>query len=467
MHTFLVWCDMSSSVSQTKVLGFRDVALITFISNFGIRWLAVAAGIGASAISYWLLGAILFFLPLMFVAAKLSRLYPEEGGVYKWTEHALGEKNGFIVAWLYWVNNIFYYPAVLIFLATNFAYFLGRPELANNHVYITACVLIAFWVIVIISLFGLKASKYLVEYGGLLGTIIPTIALILLGFFILLVFGKSATTFNFSAVLPGGHILHSLSTLTIIMFAMAGVEVVPTFANEVKNPRRDLYNGLIVGSLLIFVFYALGTFAINVMLTPSEVQNTSGLMQTFLVMGQKIHAPWFSRTMAFLLVFAEFAAVTIWLIAPVTMFFKCTPKGILPDWLHKTNRYDSPANAILLMGVIISVITLVTNALPSINNMYQVLVLMATILYFIPYLFLAAVYYKSLDKLSGSRTLNMLYVIGIAVSIILGILFSFEPPANLQWHGIIIYELELILGPLIFIYLGYFIYIKKKQSQDS
>ncbi|PIQ42936.1 MAG: amino acid transporter [Gammaproteobacteria bacterium CG11_big_fil_rev_8_21_14_0_20_46_22] len=455
---------MTSSPSQKKVLGFRDVALITFISNFGVRWLAVAAGIGASAISYWLLGAVLFFLPLVFVAAKLSRLYPEEGGIYKWTEHALGKRSAFIVAWLYWVNNIFYYPAVLIFLATNFAYFLGKPQLANNHVYITACVLIAFWLIVIVSLFGLKASKYLVEYGGLLGTIIPTIALILLGVFLLLATGKSATSFSAGAALPSGHIFNKLSTLTIIMFAMAGVEVIPTFANAVRNPKRDLYNGLIIGSLLIFLFYALGTFAINVILTPAEVQNTSGLMQTFLVMGQKLHAPWFSRAMSFLLVFAELAAVTIWLIAPVTMFFKCTPKGILPNWLHKTNRHDSPANAILLMGLIISAITLITNALPSINNMYQVLVLMATILYFIPYLFLAAVYFKSLNKLPGSPLLNKLYVLGIAVSITLGILFSFEPPTNLKGYNLISYELELILGPLIFIYLGYFIYMRRSKS---
>ncbi len=38
-----------------KILGFRDIVLLTFISNFGIRWLAVAAGIGASSITLSLL----------------------------------------------------------------------------------------------------------------------------------------------------------------------------------------------------------------------------------------------------------------------------------------------------------------------------------------------------------------------------------------------------------------------------
>ena len=51
-------------------------------ANFGIRWILVAACLGASAIFFWILGAIMFFLPLVVVAVQLSKKHPDEGGIY-------------------------------------------------------------------------------------------------------------------------------------------------------------------------------------------------------------------------------------------------------------------------------------------------------------------------------------------------------------------------------------------------
>nr|WP_257593391.1 amino acid permease [Francisella orientalis] len=135
---------MSSISIDNKVLGLKDVTIMAVTVNFCIRWIPVTACLGASAIFFWILGDLVFFLPLVVIATQLSRKYPDEGGMYAWTTRALGEKPGFMVAWLYWINTIFYYPAVLIFLATNFAYFIGKPELVENHYYITVMVLTAF-----------------------------------------------------------------------------------------------------------------------------------------------------------------------------------------------------------------------------------------------------------------------------------------------------------------------------------
>jgi amino acid transporter len=219
-----------STPDDNKVLGFKDVTIMAVTANFGIRWIPVAA--------------LIFFLPLVVIAVQLSRKYPDEGGMYAWTTRALGEKSGFMVAWLYWVNTIFYYPAILIFLATNFAYFIGRPDLIINHYYILIVVLTSFWLITFISFYGLKANKYLVDIGEILGSFIPAIAIIVLGFAVYFMSGTSATDFSTSNLLPHSNILNNLSTLTIIMFAMAGIEIIPTFANSVKNPRKNLFYGL-------------------------------------------------------------------------------------------------------------------------------------------------------------------------------------------------------------------------------
>ncbi|XSZ47246.1 amino acid permease [Francisella noatunensis] len=69
----------------------------------------------------------------------------------------------------------------------------------------------------------------------------------------------------------------------------------------------------------------------------------------------------------------------------------------MPDWLHKTNKHDSPRNALIFMGVLVTFIVVFTNLLPSVDAMYQILILMATVLYFIPYLYLVIAYIKLMN----------------------------------------------------------------------
>ncbi|API87426.1 APC family permease [Francisella uliginis] len=449
---------MGSVSTDNKVLGLKDVTIMAVTANFGIRWIPVAACLGASAIFFWILGAIMFFLPLVVIAVQLSKKHPDEGGIYSWTVRALGEKAGFMVAWLYWVNTVFYYPAVLIFLATNFAYFIGRPDLVSNHYYITIVVLTAFWLVTIISFYGLKANKYLVDVGGVLGSFLPAIAIIVLGFIAYLMVGQSATDFSLGNIIPHDNVWHNLSTLTIIMFAMAGIEIIPTFANSVKDAKRNLYYGLMISAFILLGLYILGTVALNLVASPDTINSASGLMQAFEVIGNRFGWDWFPRLMAFLLTFAELAAVSIWLLAPVVMFFKCTPKGILPEWLHKTNKHDSPKNALIFMGILVTLIVLLTNFLPSVNLMYQALILMATVLYFIPYLYLVVAYIKLMDK-------SYKYILGalVFISTSLGIIFSFQPPGDLKgFYDIAIYEFELILGPIVFILIGWLLFKFRK-----
>jgi amino acid transporter len=57
-----------------------------------ILWLingATAALAGPVGLSYWLLGALLFFVPSLFAVGHLARLFPGDGGLYLWTYQAL------------------------------------------------------------------------------------------------------------------------------------------------------------------------------------------------------------------------------------------------------------------------------------------------------------------------------------------------------------------------------------------
>src|SRR6185437_2917743 len=329
---------------------------------------------------FWLIIATFFFIPVSIICAQMSMVYPEEGGLYAWVRHTLGEKNGFIVAWIYWVNNIFYCPAVLIFCVSNFAYSIGHPELMQNKFYTVFAVLAVLWIIIIISSLGLKITKFLINLGGIFGLLIPVIFLIVFSILAFVKFGGSATPFNSQTFIPSNAISNNLFALSVLMLGMAGVDVIPTFANSVKNIKRDLCYGLLVGSVFILILYIGGTVAVNILTTPEDMATSFGFIEFFHTIDIKFKLPWITHIIAFLLCFADIASMTVWLLASVIMFFKCTPRGILPNIMHKTDKNGTPINAIICQGLLVSAIILLTGLLPTIDLIYQELFLMATVL---------------------------------------------------------------------------------------
>src|SRR5207245_1115334 len=71
--------DHATHPSLRRVLTFRDLFLYYVVTGFSLRWIAVAAAAGPSAIVIWIIAALGFFVPLVFSTLELSSRYPEEG----------------------------------------------------------------------------------------------------------------------------------------------------------------------------------------------------------------------------------------------------------------------------------------------------------------------------------------------------------------------------------------------------
>jgi amino acid transporter len=54
-----------------------------------ILWLINAATAALAGFTYWLLGALIFFVPSLLAVAHLALLFPGDGGLYLWTYQAL------------------------------------------------------------------------------------------------------------------------------------------------------------------------------------------------------------------------------------------------------------------------------------------------------------------------------------------------------------------------------------------
>src|SRR5215208_1801439 len=165
-----------------RVLRLGDLVLFNVVAVLGLRWVATSAKAGPSSLILWLLAAALFFIPQGIAVITLASRFPEEGGVYAWTRRSFGEWNGFLCGWCYWINNVLYYPNLLISTAVIAMYVIGKGDspLASDWTYVLSATLVCRWLAVLMNIVGVGTGKWLQNVGGV-GSFLPGVILIVLG----------------------------------------------------------------------------------------------------------------------------------------------------------------------------------------------------------------------------------------------------------------------------------------------
>ena len=152
-----------------RTLGVMDLVFLNIAAILGIRWLSTAAQLGPSSLMLWLLAVVIFFIPSGLTVMELSSRDAGEGGIYLWAKEAFGEAHGFIAGWTYWVNNLFYFPGLLLFIAGAFL-FLGGDRwlgLTESGYYNAAFSLTLLWLVIGANVIGLSRGKWIQNVGAM------------------------------------------------------------------------------------------------------------------------------------------------------------------------------------------------------------------------------------------------------------------------------------------------------------
>ena len=197
--------------------------------------------------------------------------------MYAWVRRAFGPLHGFICGWCMWVNNLFYFPSLLLFAAANFALVLGpRGEgLAENRLYSVVFVLGFLWFCTALNIIGLTAGKWL-QHLGSIATWIPALLLVICGAIAFATFG-SATSFAPSELVPRDDVLTTMSLWSSMCFAFSGFEIATMIGQEVKNPRRTIPVGIIIAGVAVTAIYILSSASVLVAVPASELAERSGI----------------------------------------------------------------------------------------------------------------------------------------------------------------------------------------------
>jgi amino acid transporter len=379
--------------SLVRVLGLRDLVLFNLVAVVSLRWVATAAAAGASSITLWILAALLFFIPQGLAVTDMAARFPEEGGIYFWTKRAFGDGHGFLCGWCYWVNNILYYPNLLMATAVVGTYAFGQGEtgLADKWIYVLPATLGALWLAVALNIVGMRTGRWLQNLGAV-ATYAPAVLLIGLGVHAALT-RPPATALSLSALLPNFGEFSELNLWASIAFAFAGLELGAVMGGEVRDPRRTLPRSVLISAPLIAGVYLAGTAAVLWLIPSSEVRIVSGALQAMTVGIRELGwgIGWLASAAAALFVVGNVGGVGAWLAGPARVAFVIGLDRYFPPAFGRVHpRWHTPYVAILTQAVLATVFLLISvlGKGTTVEKAYLIALDTMLLVYFIPYVYL-------------------------------------------------------------------------------
>jgi len=373
-----------------RELGLLDVVLFNVAAMLGLRWLSAAAAVGPSALVLWGLAFLLFFVPQGLTVIELSSRYPEEGGIYRWTQRAFGDFHGFIAGWCYWTNNLVYFPSLLIFGAGIAAFIGGQRTawLGDNPWFVGLFAFTALWLALGLNLIGMHIGKW-VQNLGAIGTWVPGLVLILLGGWAVARFG-SATPVTAASLVPAFD-YGTMSFWSLLCFGFAGFELAPLMAGEIRDPRRNLPRAIVISGALIAFIYVLGTGALMAALPHAQVNIITGVTQAVQAVSDRVGVAGLTGVMALLITLGNLGGCGAWLAGSARIPYVAGIDRYLPEAMGRLHpRWGTPHVSILVQGGLASLFLAMGLAGSAVQEAYQILAEMTVIVYFIPYLYLFA-----------------------------------------------------------------------------
>lgn len=441
----LAYPSQRANILSTEKISVIALVLLITGAIDSVRNLPVTALFGSSLVFFFVFAAIIFLIPVALVAAELSSTWSEEeGGIYSWVRHAFGNNTAFFTIWLQWINTMAWYPTILSFIAGTFAYLIN-PDLAQSKIYLISVILIVFWSLTLLGLFGLSASARFASICAIFGMLLPIALIITLAAFWLINGNPSAISLSWHAMIPHWDQSQSwAASLTAIMTSFLGMELAAVHVRYVRDPQRNFPRAILFSVILILFTMVLSSLAIAIVLPRDQIELVQGVMQAF---HQFLDAYHFGQAMPILIIMILLGGVGSminWIISPAKGLLLAADHGFLPKRLYQLNRHGVASRILILQACLVTLLCCGILLVPSVNAFYWLFTDLSTELYILMYIamFAAALRlkYKYPHKkrhfsIPGGKigyiTTCIIGLIGCGVTLIVG----FFPPVEASGLG--------------------------------
>ena len=384
--------------------------LFNVVAVLSLRWLATAAAAGPSSLTLWVLAALFFFIPQGLAVSELAARYPDEGGIYAWTKRAFGDGHGFLCGWCYWVNNLLYYPNLLMSTAVIATFVMGRGRQRPGEQLVLRAAGDAR------ACSGSPWRSTSSGWGPASGCRMR---------------GRSGPSFRASCWWPSGSTpssarrpiandlhfrnlipdLESFSAINLwasIAFAFAGLELSAVMAGEVMEPRKTLPRSILLAAPLILGLYVVGTIAVLALVPSGDVNIVSGFLQAINVGAANagLALAWLAPLMAAMYVLGNVGGIGAWLAGPARVALVIGLDRYFPPAFGRIHpKWKTPWVAILVQAGLATVFLLVSvlGKGTTVQRAYLIVLDTMLLIYFIPYIYLFLAYIKFTSREPSPR----------------------------------------------------------------
>ncbi len=370
--------------TSPRFITWTALAFMTVSSVASLRPAPAMAVYGLAAIFLYILPAIIFLLPTSLVSAELASGY--DGGIYNWVTRALGPRLGFLAVWCQFAMTIFYYPSLLSFVASTFAYVIN-PDLASNGLYTAAMIIGIYWIGVWVSSRGMEGLAGLASSGLFIGTLIPGAVLVILGIVYLVQGNPSAAPMDTAHIFPKWTGIASLVLIVNNFLSYSGMEMNAVHVSDLRKPGKEYPRAMFLAMGLVLVIFILPALAISWVVPSESLSLTAGLMQAFQAFFAQFNIGFLTPVLAIMIISASLAGMLTWLAGPSKgLLLIGREEGYLPPVLQKLNKHGIQQNILIAQGVVTTIIALLYAFVPDVSNVYWIFSVMTTQVYLIMYL---------------------------------------------------------------------------------
>jgi amino acid transporter len=376
-----------------RELGLRDITLFAISCIVGTRWITAAAHGGPGSLTLWLLGAVLFVIPLAIAVGALIVKYPGAGGLYVWTRADFGPWAGFLAFWLYWLGIAFWFPSAAIFYCAAAFHILGVSE---NRLLLLGISLAAIWIALGANLIGMKIGKWTENLGGASSWILCGVLALVAA----LVYARrgSATPMHIAPRWDWD----TVNFWSTIAYAMSGLELAGMMGGEIRDPKRTLPRAGWIASAFSTVFYLVCTASMLVILRPERISELNGFAETADSAGAALHVAWLSPLLALLVLASAIGQFGGMGTAVSRLPFAAGADGLLPKEFARVHPvWGTPHVCIVVFGAVSSFLLIATQIGDTMRAAYQSLVSLMVLTGFLPFLYIFGSAWKAGKRVSA------------------------------------------------------------------
>lgn len=369
--------------NDSKKIVWTSLAFMGFSTVWGFG--NVANGFmyfnGLQVILSWVFMFALYFVPYALMVGELGSAFKTSGGgVSSWIHQTFGTKLAYYAGWTYWACHITYIASK----GSGGLKAISWAVFRNAETYDTFPTLaVQMATLAVFLIFCWVASRGMTVLKGLT-TLAGTTMFVMSILYIVMMFaapiinpngGYVQMDFSLTNLVPEFNLAY-FTSLSILVFAVGGVEKISPYVNKVEDPAKGFPKGMIAVAIMVVICAILGTVAMGMMYDPAVINESTESFNSYVSNGaywafQKV-GEYYGVGDLFLVVYAlcnmigQFSTLVLSIDAPLRMLLgNDYAKDYIPSSLLKQNEHGAYINGIKLVVVLSGSIILIQSFVPG------------------------------------------------------------------------------------------------------